>query len=88
MRRHNWASALVLAAMLSGIAPAAETQAPPDLLELVKARDSATLQRGVPVVLRDGTRLLATIVTPKRPAGDRLPTILIQSPYDPSWELR
>nr|WP_047168582.1 CocE/NonD family hydrolase [Sphingomonas sp. Y57] len=88
MRRRSWATALALVALLSGTAPAAAAwQAPVDLLDLMKVRDVATVQRGVPVGLRDGTRLFATLVIPNRPAGERLPTILIQSPYDPSWEL-
>ena len=87
MQRRSWAVAFALMAMLSAALPAAEPKPPVDLLDLMKARDIATLQRGVPVELRDGTRLFATVVTPKRPAGERLPTILIQSPYDPSWEL-
>lgn len=88
MGHRRRAVALALVAMLSGAAPVAQAQAAPDLLDLMKARDVATLRRGVPVEMRDGTRLLATIVMPNRRADERLPTILIQSPYDPSWELK
>jgi putative CocE/NonD family hydrolase len=88
MHLRSWASALALAAMLCGALPAAEPQAPVPILDQMKLRDAATLRQGVPVDLRDGTRLNATLVMPNRPAGERLPTILIQSPYDPSWELR
>jgi uncharacterized protein len=84
MHLRSWASALALAAMLCGALPAAEPQAPVPILDQMKLRDAATLRQGVPVDLRDGTRLNATLIMPNRPSGERLPTILIQSPYDPS----
>ncbi|WP_313801831.1 CocE/NonD family hydrolase [Sphingobium sp.] len=58
-------------------------------LDLLKVRDIATIEQGVPVMMRDGTRLLATIVRPKSAAGtQKLPTILVQTPYLIAKEVR
>lgn len=87
MSIRSWISAFAVVATLSVPTLAAAAPAPNHILDKMNVRDIATLQEGVPVRLRDGTVLNATIVKPTTTADERLPTILIQTPYNPSWEL-
>jgi putative CocE/NonD family hydrolase len=79
--------ALALAIAAAGFARAAESgEAAPaktrGLLEALDVRDAATLHEAVPVEMRDGTLLLASVIVPAGAAADaKFPTILIQTPY-------
>ena len=56
-------------------------------LEVLGLEDAAVFEPVVPVPLRDGVRLSANILLPKDKAQQRLPVILIRSPYTPSGEV-
>lgn len=59
-----------------------------DLLSMLKLSDVATVTRGVPVQMRDGVQLMATVILPTAAADHvRRPAILIQSPYAVGNEL-
>ena len=62
----------------------ARAQTPLEALGLVGAAD---LQTVVPVPMRDGVKLSASIILPRGAAAQKLPVILIRSPYTPSFEL-
>ncbi len=79
---------LTAIALMSSTIHATTPVPEPGPLEVLEVADIATLARAVPIALRDGTLVLATIVTPNAPAGAPRPTILIQTPYDPALELR
>ena len=55
-------------------------------LEVLGLEDAALFEPVVPVPLRDGVRLSANILLPKDKAQQRLPVILIRSPYTPSGD--
>jgi uncharacterized protein len=56
-------------------------------LEVLGLEDAAVFEPVVPLPLRDGVRLSANILLPKDKAQQRLPVILIRSPYTPSGEV-
>jgi uncharacterized protein len=56
-------------------------------LEVLGLEDAAVFEPVVPVPLRDGVKLSANILLPKDKAQQRLPVILIRSPYTPSSEV-
>jgi uncharacterized protein len=56
-------------------------------LEVLGLEDSAVFEPVVPVPMRDGVRLSANIILPKDKAQQKLPVILIRSPYTPSGEV-
>lgn len=56
-------------------------------LEVLGLEKEAVLEPVVPVPMRDGVRLSATIILPKDKAQQKLPVILIRSPYKPSSEV-
>jgi putative CocE/NonD family hydrolase len=61
--------------------------APAQLLEKLQIQDIAKADLAVPVRLRDGVQVAATVVSPRAPAATRLPVILIRTPYNPTDEL-
>ncbi|HVW68124.1 MAG TPA: CocE/NonD family hydrolase [Steroidobacteraceae bacterium] len=68
-------------------APAAAGKTPGgNLLDLLGVRGKARLYETVPLELRDGTVLSATLLVPQSSQGARFPTILIQTPYAPEFE--
>jgi uncharacterized protein len=56
-------------------------------LEVLGLEDGAVFEPVVPVPMRDGVRLSANIILPKDKAQQKLPVILIRSPYTPSGEV-
>jgi len=56
-------------------------------LETLDLEKEAVIEPVVPVPMRDGVRLSATIILPKDKAQQKLPVILIRSPYKPSSEV-
>lgn len=56
-------------------------------LEVLGLEKDAVLEPVVPVPMRDGVRLSATVILPRAKAGEKLPVILIRSPYRPSSEV-
>jgi putative CocE/NonD family hydrolase len=56
-------------------------------LEVLGLEDAAVFEPVVPVPMRDGVRLSANILLPKDKAQQKLPVILIRSPYTPSSEV-
>jgi predicted acyl esterase len=56
-------------------------------LEVLGLEKDAVLEPVVPVPMRDGVKLSATILLPKDKAQQKLPVILIRSPYRPSSEV-
>lgn len=56
-------------------------------LEVLGLEDAAVFEPVVPVPMRDGVRLSANILLPKDKAQQKLPVILIRSPYTPSGEV-
>jgi uncharacterized protein len=71
--------------LLLGVRAAAGGESDESLLDALGAKGSARLYELVPLRLRDGTILSATLLVPDT-AGKR-PTILIQTPYAPKFEL-
>src|ERR1700734_2813257 len=71
--------------LLLGVRAAAGGESDESLLDALGAKGSARLYEVVPLRLRDGTILSATLLVPDT-AGKR-PTILIQTPYAPKFEL-
>jgi putative CocE/NonD family hydrolase len=59
----------------------------PSPLEVLNLEGLAELQPEVPVPMRDGVRLSANIILPRGTAGEKLPVILIRTPYKPASEL-
>lgn len=60
---------------------------PLSTLEVLGLQDEAELEPVVPVPMRDGIRLSATVILPKSQAGRKLPVILLRSPYRPDAEV-
>ena len=58
----------------------------PDLLQQLGVADVATMERMVMVPMRDGIRLSTAVLRPR--IGDRLPTVLIRTPYLKDGEVR
>jgi len=56
-------------------------------LEVLGLEKDAVLEPVVPVPMRDGIRLSATIILPKDRTQQKLPVILIRSPYRPGSEV-
>ena len=56
-------------------------------LEVLGLEDAAVFEPVVPVPMRDGVSLSANILLPKDKAQQKLPVILIRSPYTPSGEV-
>jgi uncharacterized protein len=56
-------------------------------LEVLGLEQAAVLEPVVPVPMRDGVKLSATLILPKDKARQKLPVILIRSPYRPSSEV-
>ncbi|HEX4151756.1 MAG TPA: CocE/NonD family hydrolase [Steroidobacteraceae bacterium] len=56
-------------------------------LEVLGLEDAAVFEPVVPVRMRDGVMLSANIILPKDKARQRLPVILIRSPYRPASEV-
>jgi putative CocE/NonD family hydrolase len=56
-------------------------------LEVLGLEDAAVFEPVVPVPMRDGVRLSANILLPKDKAQQKLPVILIRSPYTPGSEV-
>jgi uncharacterized protein len=76
----------------SGVAKRIGTQAESanlDVLQTLGLQDSATIEEEVPVPMRDGVNLSATIVHPIRtaPNGAKTSVILVKTPYSPVGEL-
>lgn len=61
---------------------------PTDPLVLLNLKDTATARIAVPIALRDGTILQAIVITPRQAAAEKVPAILIQTPYNAMRELR
>ncbi len=60
---------------------------PLSTLEVLGLQDEAELEPVVPVPMRDGIHLSATVILPKSQAGRKLPVILLRSPYRPDAEV-
>jgi len=56
-------------------------------LEVLGLESLADFQPVVPVTLRDGVRLSANIILPRGAAAQKLPVILIRTPYTPASEV-
>ncbi|BBE34188.1 acylase [Sphingosinicella microcystinivorans] len=82
-----WQRLLALV-LMSCPANAAEQRPSRDAIDILDARNIATEKSGIPVLMRDGTQLFATIIMPKVNDQERLPTILIQTPYSIDTELK
>lgn len=63
MQHRPLAAALAAIALFSSHTVAAHPK-PSAILETLRISDIATLEQAVPVILRDGTKLNATIITP------------------------
>jgi putative CocE/NonD family hydrolase len=59
----------------------------PGLLETLGIEQSADMSRALPIPMRDGVLLAATVIRPRDRPTDRLPVILIRTPYKVSDEL-
>src|SRR5882757_4172744 len=59
----------------------------PSPLEVLGLESLADFQPVVPVTLRDGVRLSANIILPRGAAAQKLPVILIRTPYTPAAEV-
>jgi putative CocE/NonD family hydrolase len=57
------------------------------LLEDLGLQDVADLETVVPVQMRDGVKLSASIILPRNADAQKLPVILIRTPYTPASEL-
>jgi uncharacterized protein len=66
---------------------AAAQPAPVTLLQTLGLDGAADLRSVVPVPMRDGVRLAATIILPRANAGQHLPVVLIRTPYTPTDEI-
>ena len=60
---------------------------PPMPLEVLGLEGVAEYLTVVPVPMRDGVRLSANIILPRGAVAQKLPVILIRTPYTPSSEL-
>jgi len=84
--------ALTISGLLSGAAALASGQdpapgSPPSVLDVLGVRDAAQLAEAMPVPMRDGAQLIATVVIPNgASASSKRPAILIQTPYRPEME--
>jgi uncharacterized protein len=56
-------------------------------LDVLGLEDAAVFEPVVPVPMRDGVRLSANVILPKDKAQQKLPVILIRSPYQPGSEV-
>jgi putative CocE/NonD family hydrolase len=59
----------------------------PSPIEVLGLEGDATFEPVVPVPMRDGVRLSANIILPSGKARQKLPVILIRSPYRPTAEV-
>ena len=57
-----------------------------DLLQRMGVADLATMERMIMVPMRDGVRLATAVIRPR--AGDKLPTVLVRTPYLKEGEVR
>ncbi len=78
-RAPSLAGVLVLAVSIPAVAQRA------DLLRRLGLADVATMERMIMVPMRDGIRLSTAVIRPK--AGDRLPTVLVRTPYPKEGEV-
>src|SRR6266702_685462 len=54
---------------------------PPDVLSVLGIRDVAEMTAAVPVPMRDGVELAATVIRPRDRQQGRFPVVLIRTPY-------
>jgi len=59
----------------------------PSPLEVLGLEGAADFEAVVPVPMRDGVRLAATLILPRNAGAQKLPVILIRTPYTPSSEV-
>jgi len=76
---------MVVCALLSWISVAVFAQSA-DTLDRMGLASKATMERGIMVPMRDGTRLSTAVIRPTNVSGP-VPIILIRTPYDKNGEL-
>ncbi len=77
-----------LAAILGGRLPEKLANAhAPSVLSVLGLEEGAEYRPEVPVPMRDGAHLSANLILPRSQAAQKLPVILIRTPYTPSAEV-